>query len=232
MKAIRNQKELKSLLEAEDINWQEIVFNQTGVIVLFSDTDATLVSNCGYIDLDADAEYRYVYGEDKTEYCVISSINELIKYIIQMESYQDYLKDVSLGKFKKSELFWAIYSKVITAEENVRRIDGTTEQDWGLYRIGEYYYSTKDENVITLDMALIAYDSCEIWLSRNDNLSLNDYLNLLTAELNSTTETIEEIPVYRVCQNKVTMVPKTYAELKSIVQPGGTFDWLCRSWNE
>ena len=65
-----------------------------------------------------------------------------------MESYQDYLKDVSLGEFTKTELFWAIYSKVITAEENVRRIDGTTEQDWGLYRIGEYYYSTKDENEI------------------------------------------------------------------------------------
>ena len=146
-----------------------------------------------------------------------------------MESYQNYLVDISLGRFTKSELFWAIYSQVITAEENMRRTDGTAEQDWGLYRIGEYYYSRKEETEITLDMALIAYDSCAIWLPKNDSLSLGDYLDLLVVELNSTTETIEEIPVYQVCQNNVLSSPKTYTELRSIVQPGGIFDWLCQN---
>lgn len=232
MKAIKNYKELKQLLETENSNWQEIIYDQTGTIVLFSNNDATLISNCGYIDLDADAEYRSVSGENRTEYCVIGSIIELVDYILQMESYQKYLVDVSLGKFKKSELFWAVYSQVITAEENMRRNDGSTEQDWGLYRIGEYYYRTKDEEEITLEMALIAFDSCEIWLPKNDNLTLNDYLDLLVVELNSTTETIEEIPVYRVRRNKEIHAPKTFTELRSIIQPGGIFDWLCQSWNE
>lgn len=72
-----------------------------------------------------------------------------------MESYNEFLCGISYGEFTKSELFWAIYARVISPLDNQRRPDGSIYQDWGLFSIGSY------QEHIDSYMALVDYDSCE-----------------------------------------------------------------------
>lgn len=226
MKAIKNIESLPGLLLTEDPYWQAKIYEQTGVIAVLHGQDSVLLSNCGYIDLDTDAVYRYVKGEDLTDYCTINSVKEFADYILRMESYQERLANKSLGRFSKAELFSAVYAKIIGAEENLRRSDGTSHKDWSLSGISSYYYEHKNESEIVLHMSLIEYDSAEIWIPEDENRELRDFLELLVKELNSTTNDIEDIPEYCVWQEKSVHIPQTYNELKAWLQPGGLFDWL------
>lgn len=226
MRAIENLKNLQNLLNSKDPSWQEKLYDQTGVIAILRGDSAILLSNCGYIDLDADAEYRYVRGEDLTQYCTITSTDELAEYICQMESYHEFLVDQSFGRFTKAELFWAVHSQIVDADENTIRKNGEKIQDWGLYRISTYFHKLKNENEITLDMALIDYDACEMWIPWKKGLGLSDCLEHLVAEMNSITEDIDDISVYQVRYEKPIQVPKSYKELIALTQPGNVFDWL------
>ena len=226
MKAIKNIESLPFLLIAEDPNWQERLYDQTGIIAILRGRDSLLLSNCGYIDLDADATYQYVKGKDATEYCTIDTIKELQDYILQMESYQNHLADKSFGRFTKAELFSTVYAKVISAEENQFRGDGTSHQDWGLSSISTYYYEHKKEDEIVLHMSLIDYDSVEVWIPKDENRELKDFLDLLVKELNFATEDIADIPEYHVQYEKPVYVPRTFGELYAWLQPDGIFGWL------
>lgn len=62
----------------------------------------------------------------------MKSIEELINYIKSMKSYDDFRRDISYGKFTKSELFWVIYVFIICSLDNQRCPDGSGYQDWGL----------------------------------------------------------------------------------------------------
>ena len=220
MKAIKNTDCLEHILKIENLEWQRIVYDQTGVIVIFQKGYGTLISNCGYIDLDRDAEYCYKNGIDCTKYCEIKSIDELINYIRGMESYAEFLCDISYGKFTKSELFWAIYARIICPEDNQKRPDGTVYQDWGLYSIGSY------KEYIDLNMALVDYDSGGFWLDVSAETQLNEVLNQLVQDMCKVTEDIEGIPQYTVKENICFDVPNSYLDLKAQLLDGGLFDWL------
>ena len=207
MDAIKNIDELPQILAAENPKWQKIVYEETGVIVLLNRNGGTLLSKCGYIDLDCDVEYSYKNGVDCTDYCEICSIKELTDYIVSMESYKEYLCDISYGKFTKSELFWAIYARIICPMENQRREDGTIYQDWGLFSIGMY------KEYVELHMALVDFDSTEFLYHIDEYTELNDILNLLADEMCEITEGIDGVPQYKAIPQIPFYVPVSYESL-------------------
>ena len=220
MKAIKNIDCLEHTLYTENPEWQQNIYDQTGVIVLLRKGYGTLFNNCGYIDLDRDAEYCSKNGVDCTEYCEIKSIEELINYIKSMESYNEFLCDTSYGKFTKSELFWAIYARIISPLDNQRRPDGSIYQDWSLFSIGSY------QKHIDLYMALVDYDSREFRLDISPETELNEALTQLALDMCHITEAANEVPQYTVCKNANFVVPNRYEELKAQLSGGGLFHWL------
>lgn len=231
MKAIENLNNLVDILNEEDNDWQKKIYNEIGVLVLINQHGGVLLSNCGYIDLVIDAEYVYLSGNDKTEYTSIKSIQELIDYILNMESYHRFLVDMSLGQFTKSELFWSVQNQIVLAEENQHREDGSAYQDWGLYRISTETrpispYNENNEEVIVLDMALVDYDTTEILIPRREDFGLSDALKKVTTEMNTITEDINDIPQYSVYCDKQVIVPNSFDDIERLIQPNGLFSWL------
>lgn len=216
MKAIKNMQTFFELLSKEDQDWQLRVYDQTGVIV----HGGYLFSKCGYIDLDREAEYCMRDGVDCTDYCEITSIKDLCDYILGMDGYKDYLTDISYGKFTKSELFWAIYARLICPETNQRHTDGSIYKEWGLYSIGKY------DGHVELNMALIDYNYADFELDINENTELNEALALLSKEMCRVTEDIEDVPQYMVIEEEPFSVPNDYAALSAQLSTGGLFDWL------
>lgn len=196
MKAIKNIDELCIVITADD--WLRQVYAATGVIPVPSVNNVTLVSNCGSVDLDADAEYHYSRVEDLTEYCNIETPDDLIEYIKGMESYRDFLVDQPLGSFSKSELYWAVKERILRFYE-----------DWELYRIGV------SENEIALQMALSGYDSTEI--STPVGLSLDETLHYVVQEMNSLTEGLGDILPCRV-RDRMFSVPRSFDELMATIR--------------
>ena len=225
MKAIKNIKNLPGLLKAENPLWQEHIFEKTGVIVIFHNDYATLLSACGYIDLDIDSEYGYINGE-LAEYCEVTSVEELVNYILQMESYHVFLVDESFGTFTKSELYWNVYDRIILADENQTEIDGAKHRDWELYCIGAHNYTRTGEEMIVLSMALIDYVGVDIEIPKCKQMELNDALEMVAKEMNYITSDNDDIPDYKVRQNKTVLVPKTFAELKALLSSGKVFSLL------
>lgn len=212
MKAIKNIDSLVSRMASINNQWQRIVFDSTGVILL---ENLTLFGNCGYISLDQDSDYSYVSGVDTTEYCEINTVAELVSYIKEMESYSALLVDQSFGKFTKSELFWGIYEWILLQYDNMNE----SEQYWGLYNIGQY-----KENV-ELHMALIPCSPADIWLNITEDTTLDEALEMLVAELNVEVEYNDWIPMQKVFKGNYN-VPKTYDEILEKCSPGAVFGWL------
>lgn len=219
MNAIRNMKELESVLSSYDSNWQRIIYEATGVILIPHKNGPILFSNCGYIDLDIDAEYSGINGGDNTEYCSILSIDDIIEYILNMPSYHTVLKDVSYGKFSKSELFWSIYSYIIFAEQNLVLSDNPGDIVYGLYSISEY------ENAIDLNMAAVAYDAITYSIPNFSTITLNEALALLVEQINDTSREIGE-PLYSIYAENDIEIPTSYEGLLKKLQTNAEFGWL------
>ena len=207
MKAILNVTELSHLLSQQDINWQRAVYDRTGVIPAVQNGGMVLFSNCGKIDLDCDAEYHWRSGKDLTAYYEVRSINDLIKYILQMESYRDCLLDTSFGTFSKADLFWAVCSTIIDPSENQLHKDGTYHPDW------EFLSIRSRHDHLELSMAVIDCDQADIWISRDEDRSLHEILALISNEMNKRTEGIDDIPQQRVFIEYLLQKPTTYDAL-------------------
>lgn len=213
MKAIKNIETLIERLTLEDKDWQRIIYDKTGVLLLAS---LNLVSNCGYISLDADSEYSYSSGVDTTAYCEINSIDEAISYIKTMESYSDRLLDVSYGRFTKSELFWGIFERILLRPEN---FSASEEQEWGLYSIGSY------KEHVELHMALIPCDAADIWLDISKETTIDAALTMLVSQLNVETDYHDWLTPQKVFEGTYS-VPNTYEELMANCSKGSVFGWL------
>lgn len=192
----KNIKELCRLISKDE--WQKSVYSATGVIPVLSSGSIPLVSNCGFIELDSDAEYRYRKGEDLTEYCMVNSPEDLIHYISKMESYHKYLFDQPLGSYTKSELFWAVKERILRFYE-----------DWELDRIR----ATKDE--ITLEMGLSGYDSTDIDVPLGMNL--NQTLSSVVEKMNFLIDGLNDIPLCRVHDRRFS-VPRRFEELIATIR--------------
>lgn len=213
MKAILNMDKLLNTLSEEDPLWQEKIYARTGVIPVFK--CGALFSNCGYIDLDRDAEYCYVSGEDRTEYCEINSISEFVEYILEMESYQEFLVDVSLGRFTKADLFWAVYSTIINPVENRLHADGSIDAEWGLYSIRFC------QEHLELNMAVIACGPADLWIDIDEETELPEALNHIVEQMN-----MEDLPKQKVFMEYLQKKPTTFEELKKKLELDGEFNWL------
>ena len=222
MQAISNLSALQSILSAENPDWQRTIYDCTKTIPIpyQNGKRICLFGACGYIDLDDDAVYTYKKGIDLTAYIEINSIDALCKYILAMESYQNTLVDMSFGQFSKSELFWGIWSTLISPQANQQRPNGSYTQDWGLYQIQRY----KDH--IDLHMPIIEYNDCSLWIDHAPNQSLSEALEAVAIEMNKVTEDLEEIAIYRVIYSELQAPPSSFEELYSKLRPGGEFDWL------
>lgn len=213
MKPIKNIENLIQRLSSNDNSWQRTIYEATGVILTES---LYLFSNCGCISLNIDFEYHYVSGVDTTEYCEVNSIEDIIAYIKEMESYSDFLIDVSYGNFTKSSLFWGIYERILLRHENH---DEAGEQYWGLYSISKYEEHTE------LHMALIPCCSAEIWTDISTETTINDVLAELVSVINVEADNRDWLPVQKVFDVNYA-VPNTYDELKAKCSKGEVFGWL------
>ncbi|MEA5152017.1 MAG: hypothetical protein VB039_05390 [Oscillospiraceae bacterium] len=220
MKAIKNTDEMATLLQSENENWRQVIYNQTGVVVILNRCSGFLFSKCGYIDLDSDSDYCFQNGVDHTSYTEITCISELVEYIKSMDGYKNYLCDISYGKFTKAELFWNIFARIICPEINQIRADSSKEQDWGLFSIGYY------DGHVELNMALVDYDSAQFWIDINEETEINSALSELVNQMNAVTKDIDDVPQYILCENEPCYVPDDYTSLLEQLSSEGLFCWL------
>ncbi len=211
MKAISNIQYINDDLMQADPLWQRTVFAGTGVFVSPLIRYVSLLSSCGYIDLDADAVYSYGPEGDQTQYCTVSSPEDLIAYIKEMPSYGACLTDRPLGSFSKAELYWAVWFRIILARENITRADGSLAQEWCLYRI------ESGEDSVCFKMALIDLDDVDIEMPLSEGLTLDDALEFLCAEMNRVAEA-EGFSKCRVCEGEAFEVPSTCPEVVKMFQ--------------
>ena len=201
------------IFEKEDENWQQLVYEETGVVVVYTtERDGIYwVSNCGSC-----------YGGLGDECHDIKTIHDYIAYIRDSYEYQTYLEDVSYGSFTKKELFWGIQNQIIHVKENQMKKDGTCYQDWELDVIHTEYWGGE---VIALNMPILEYNTGEIWI-RGGN-SLADALEETVNEMNKIVfeSGIEEISEYRVYHEKPLQIPNTFSEIKAQFKPGQVFEW-------
>lgn len=222
MDPIKNIDTLQQVLESESSAWQEIVYEKTKALVNFYPGGADLVSNCGYIDLHADAVYSYALGEDVTSYCEINSIDDLIQYILNMESYQEYLVDKSLGSFMKSELFWAVCSGLVNTRDPEDHTGGTRKTSWGLEKISSY----NGDNYIYIELVINLYSCDQVYpcSSVHKGQGIDHCLKEFAEDLNLIACDAHDEFLFRARDHYSIKVPNTLEELKTEVAPGGRFN--------
>lgn len=91
-------------LEAENSNWQQVIYDATGILVSYISRGKNkwiqLISNCGYVDLDWIGDEEN--GTDPT------GISEMIDYLSQEDDQLDLLRDAQVNDYKKSDIFWGL----------------------------------------------------------------------------------------------------------------------------
>ena len=217
MKSIKNISTLENELLTENPNWKQIVFDKTGVWVnITGDTqgDWELVSaaccpyGAKYLDEDV--------CEGSTENSIeIHSVDDLVEYIGKMETYQNFLKDVSFGAFTKAELFWAIEAKILAENmDSVGRIYGLS----GIYGPGEPCFSDMQPGDLWLDFAACAFDEIPgIYLKKEYQISLDEAVANIAGQLKEFRDnqewTPDEVPLFKYNASAEFHVPTTTEEL-------------------
>lgn len=210
---MKELQELIPILEATSDNWEPQLYDKTGTIL--DPHYGHLISKCGYIDLFFTGEPKAVgFGSDCDILHIdkIKSLDDFVDFILNSESYREYLVDESFGAFTKSELFWAFHAKVADAEENRSRPDGFTREDWHIERIGAYSPSSP---LISIYLDLIDY--CDVDAVADISGSLDNSLDNLVESLNLTVEDDDYFPQYRVWNEKTFHVPNSFMELKDAI---------------
>lgn len=220
MKPIKNPlNTFKQLgLDMEKLN--NYLFNVYGIyIISVDDYDITLGSCCGVADCNDLSEYLWMKGQDLTEYADIHTQNELLDYIVNSSNYKKYLCDEIIGKFTKSQLFAAIYSRFIIPIEYNYEMNhdemGDNETDENETNEDETYYDKMEEikliniytdksficfnvDIVSVDNTIIKIDSHD--KSMNDIiLEFSDKLDsvLLDLHYNYICKLQNEIPVFK-----------------------------------
>lgn len=216
MKAIINKDQLDSILSREDPKWQEIVFSQTGVLTKFNKSNdgscyIDFISSCGYVDADDDAVFTYCDGRYLSDYCHISSINDLVEFILNTESYSECLKDISLGSFTKSELFWNIYSQILRPTENLHN------------NCDEFILKSirnESDGDITISLDFIGVDDVDISINNSDCSSLDKVLSCVLEQIKEICGDGENnfIKNYKIHPEYAVTPPSSYNELLNYIE--------------
>ena len=216
MKAIINKDQLDSILSREDPKWQEIVYAQTGVLTKFNKSNdgncyIDFISSCGYIDADNDAVFTYCNGRYLSDYCHISSISDLVEFILNTESYSECLKDISLGSFTKSELFWNIYSQILRPTENLHN------------NCDEFILKSirnEADGDITISLDFIRFDEVNIYMDNSDCSSLDKVLSYVLQEIKDICGDAEDhfVENYKIYHDYAVTPPSSYNELRNYIE--------------
>lgn len=214
MKIIKNKERLEFILSNENPEWQKIVYEKTGVIAYFNNSNTgdcyiDLISFCGYIDAEIDSY-------NSSGYCEILSISSFIENILQAKSYTQYLKDVSLGVFSKSQLYWNVYSQILRAKENLQHKHDdfllssiTCIDDAPIHHI---------EEEINLNMEYIGVDELNCYIEKSDSLTIASALTQILNEIKAICDDDDSIQNYKVYPEYRITPPQTFDELKDYIE--------------
>jgi len=217
MKTITNIGSLEKELLNENPNWKQVVYDELGIWINVKgerQRDWELVSAVGGFygakDMDDD-----VFGDEEDGSCEVHGVNELIAYIRGMEIYRYFLQDVSLGTFRKSELFWAIESKILVENTDA---DGRIYGLSGIYGPGKPYFNDMQPDDLWLDFAVCAYDEIPgIYLTKEHQVSLEAAVADIAGQLiefrDSQDWTPDEVPLFKYNASAEYYVPTTMEEL-------------------
>ena len=214
-KQIGNIDTLQRQLAKEDAVWQQRVFNETGVVVLPSPKGQSywkLISACGSGYLD-DIEYHCRNGGDDSSCCDIQSVEQMITYIKEMDSYRYVLQDVDLGGFKKSDLFWTIYYRIFFPN---RYSDDSLV--YGMKQIvgpGCAPLQNMGNEELWFRASAVGIDELGvITISLSEQPSLNDIVDSFAEELRSVWSDLDMgEQEFEYDRNGKVVVPKTYDEV-------------------
>ncbi len=216
-KPIGNINELEKLLTKEDACWQQRVFSETGVVVLPSPKGQSyweLVSSCGSGDLDNDSEYHWINGKDESSYCTIASVKDLITYIKGMDTYRYALNDINLGSFNKSDLFWAIYYRIIL----LNRYPDDDSPVYGMKAIEGPGASSQIElgqSELWFRASAVGIDELGvITISLSEEMSLDSVVDSFAEELRDVWSNLSMGDLeYKYDRSVKAIIPKTYDEV-------------------
>ena len=140
MKTIKNISELEEILSNQDPNWKEIVCTELeldNINTGKNQNDWVLENIFDEFTLDDDG-----FIEEEDEIIVITSIEDFIKCVEEMESYKVRCKDVQYAFFKKSELYDYLESYI--PQLSIRDDDCEIHEFW-LNKINAYENSIEIE---------------------------------------------------------------------------------------
>ena len=219
MKQIRNTDDLESVLSSEEPLWQMRVFDRTCVAVLPKKEGQPywrLISSCGTADLDDDAEVHWVNGRDVSPSCEILNVDQLITYIQEMDTYDSILKDVDLGGFKKSELFWTIYYRILYMNRypNDDPYMGGIPV-FGMEQIIGGPSQTINQFELNFKASAVGVDELgSITVSISKNTSLDDVVDCLASQMRFFWDELDMgDQEFRYERNAIAIIPKTYGDV-------------------
>lgn len=205
---INNEYIIIKQLEDEDRNWQQIVYDATGIYVSYVPCGDSgwirLISNCGYIDFDS------IFDEKSDT--KLSQIAEMIDYLSQDNENLNCIKDASVNDYKKSDVFWLLYDCVILP----KRLTGQREkfnppieqEDGTQYFAQDDYYIRNifiEDGKIKWDYDLIDYTD-NFGEIEYDKISLEECVRLIASEMEELVKTINESDK-RISDSYVAFVP-------------------------
>ena len=211
MEKITNIENIEYLLTLEDKDWKKKVYDLLGVILVPED-DFMLCSSCGYA-------YLTDYTESDDGEIEITSIESLVDYISRMPVYKFGLSDCNLGYFRKSELFWAIYYKILIPNHY---LDNPRNLVFGLRRIeGPAYkdatYNLDAENEIWFDTSYIGDDELTgSFIHLDDGITLEavvDRFADIIKQAREKNDFDDTVPPFQYCKDAKFSVPSTYEEI-------------------
>lgn len=205
MLTIKNIDLLIGNLSNDNPNWQEELYEKTGVFCCKRERGYVLYSTSGWIDLDCEDELPC------DNYYVVENVNDLVEYIISMDSFETILKDKDYGNFKKSEILISLlYNCIIPTTNATHEKLGIDEsehlslfniEDKGTYFIINFAFVERDES----------YE--EIRLS--DSLTLLDVTEQFKGRISSCIEELK-INIVLSVEKNIIHVPTTFQELKEL----------------
>lgn len=225
MRRINNIETLLKNLEAEDNNWEQIIYDATGIWISNIQGEkigwTQLVSNCGYIILDWIIDDEQ--GDDP------ASISEMIDYLSQDDEQLNVIKDATVNDYKKSDIFWGIYDCLIIPKREsgqrekyyppVIQADGTAYFCEDDYFIRNFSF---EDGTITWDYNLVEYED-NYGETIIDGCSFEQCICAITNDLEELVKSIiddnEDIEdayvMFEPDFSKKRAVPTTLEELKS-----------------
>lgn len=211
MEKITNIENIEYLLTLEDKDWKKRVYELLGVVLVPED-DFMLCSSCGYA-------YLTDYTESDDGEIEITSIESLVDYISRMPVYKFGLSDCDLGPFRKSELFWAVYYKVLIPNHyqdnprnlvfGLRRIEGPAFRDatYNLWSDKEIWFDTSVCGADELTESVIRLD---------DDITLDALVDQFADIIKRAREKNDfdnTVPPFQYCRDAQFFVPLTYEEV-------------------